>query len=158
MGLYFYIGCFGNDWFYNCPCFIVYAIDMSYKQGVSPILIKIGLIAGIVILGLVVASIYRETKQKQQKQAIIDALIEEKDRISKDNSIMQEKLAYYSSQEYAEKKSKELNMQKPDEHLIVVRPNMAKEISNDTPAISDEVETKTIVPNYKKWWNYLFKY
>lgn len=131
---------------------------MSYKQGISPILIKIGLIAGVVILGLVVASIYRETKQKQQKQTIIDALIEEKDRISKDNSIMQEKLTYYSSQEYAEKKSKELNMQKPDEHLIVVRPNMAKEISNEMPATSDGVETKIIVPNYKKWWNYLFKY
>jgi cell division protein FtsB len=131
---------------------------MNYKQGVSSILIKIGLIVGVAILGLVVASIYRETKQKQQKQEIINALVAEKDQISRDNSIMQEKLAYYSSQEYAEKKSKELNMQKPDEHLIVVRPNMAKEISTENPIKSDEVEIKTVVPNYKKWWDYLFKY
>jgi cell division protein FtsB len=131
---------------------------MSYKQGISLILIKIGLIAGIVILGLVIASIYRETKQKQQKQAIIDTLIEEKNRISRDNSMMQEKLTYYSSQEYAEKKSKELNMQKPDEHLIVVRPNIAKEIPVEMPIESNGMEIKTIVPNYKKWWNYLFEY
>lgn len=158
MGLYFHISCFGDDWIYDCSCFIVYAIDMSYKQGVSPILIKIGLIAGIVILGLVAMSIYRETKQKQQKQEIIDALIAEKNRISRDNSMMQEKLAYYSSQDYAEKKSKELNMQKPDEHLIVVRPNMAKEIATEISIKSDEVEIKTVVPNYRKWWDYLFKY
>jgi len=132
---------------------------MANKQNVNPILIKIGLVIGVVVLGFVITLIYQETKQKQQKQAVIDALIAEKNQIDKDNSMMQEKLAYYSSSEYAEKKSKELNMQKPDEHLIVVRPSIVRDSAEEivVEPIKKEVVEK-ITPNYKKWWNYLFKY
>ncbi|MDO8241201.1 MAG: hypothetical protein Q7T51_04445 [Candidatus Moranbacteria bacterium] len=131
---------------------------MRDKINISPILIKIGLLVGVVILGLVIFSIYKETQQKKQKQDIINALIEEKDRISRDNSMLQEKLAYYGSSDYAEKQSKELNKQKPDEHLIVVRPNMVKESAVEQPVRISSPEKKESLPNYQKWWNYLFKY
>ncbi|KKR21410.1 MAG: hypothetical protein UT50_C0008G0010 [Candidatus Moranbacteria bacterium GW2011_GWA2_39_41] len=159
MGGDFCFGCFGDDWFYSCTSLDVYVNNsMNDKKKVSLVLIKVSLLMGMVVLGFVIFAIYKETQQKKQKQLVIDALIEEKNRINRDNATMQEKLAYYSSSDYAEKKSRELNMQSPDEHLIVVKPSMIKKnIIEQLVNISSQ-EKKESLSNYQKWWNYLFKY
>lgn len=107
----------------------------------------------------VAISIYKETNKKRQIQSEIGKLREEADRIDRENSIIQEKIAYFESRDYMEKEAKDkLNLQNPDEQVVVVKPSMAKEIpAGNKPSIYDD--RKALEPaNYLKWRDYFFKY
>lgn len=122
--------------------------------------VKIGLLAGVAILVFVSSAIYRETANKKQIQAEIDRLREEADRISKKNSIIQDKIAYFQSRDYMEMEAKDkLNLKSPDEQVIIVKPGMAtKEAVVEPVARPEKPEMKVAVANHVKWWNYFFKY
>lgn len=131
---------------------------MSSRSKVVQMLVKIGLIIVMIVLGLIVASIYKEAKQKKQIQEKIDALKESADRIQKDNALLQDKLVYFESRDYLEKRGKELNLQNPDERLVVVRPSISKEKPETEELRLNKQDPAPNIPNYLKWWSYFFKY
>lgn len=98
---------------------------------------------------------YRNKKIEQE----IEALKQEAEKIRKENGALEEKIAYFETSEFQERVAKEkLNLQKPDEQVVVVKPGVKSEETESTQEIAqiDEMEQKT--PNYQKWWNLFFKY
>ena len=120
---------------------------------------KIIFLVGVIALIYVSISLSREFQKKQQIQEEIRKLQEEAQKISQENSAIQEKIAYLESSDYQEKEAKEkLNLQKPDEKVVVVRPSLSEE---NRAAFSQTEQTMPLpetpkIPNPKKWWNYFF--
>ena len=132
---------------------------MSEKGRISPIFVKIILVLGVVIFVFVAIAIYKETSKKNQIQSEIQKLKDEAEKIGKDNSNIQEKIAYFQSQDYMEKEAKDkLNLKSPDEQVVVVKPTIMKEAQ--APEQKDPVAPPqvVVVANHLKWWNYFFKY
>jgi len=134
---------------------------MDKNSKVNLLLIKIGIAGIVIILIFIATAIYKETSQKKQIQAEINKLRDEASRINKENSVIQEKIAYFESTDYMEKEAKDkLNLQSPDEQVIVVKPSSAKNIvaikENRTGAAADPRLPE--VANNVKWWTYFFKY
>ena len=80
---------------------------MNNKTKTGSIIVKIGLLVGFVILVLVIIAIYKETNKKKQIQAVIDSLKTESERIVKSNSTMQEKIDFFSSNDYIESEARD---------------------------------------------------
>jgi len=122
---------------------------------------KILLLVAFVALVLIFISIAKETYKKNQVQKEITALQEEAQKISKDNVQIKEKIAYLESPEYQIKEAKDkLGLKSPEENVIVVKPNVGKEIEKNSLE-SSSLETIPKIkesPNHIKWWNYFFKY
>lgn len=133
---------------------------MGTKGWHNSIGIRIGLFVGSVILVFVGVAIYRETVKKNQIQAEIDQLREEADKISKKNSLIREKIAYFQSRDYLEMEAKDkLNLKSPDEQVVIVKPNVAtKEVPAEPEKRLEKPATQVAVANHIKWWNYFFKY
>lgn len=132
---------------------------MGNKIKTGSIIVKIGLLVGFVILVLVIIAIYKETNKKKQIQSVIDSLKTESERIVKSNSTMQEKIDFFSSNDYIESEARDkLNLKSPDEQVVVVKPSISKEIVEAEPAQPVQREAVAIVASHLKWWNYFFKY
>jgi cell division protein FtsL len=122
---------------------------------------KIFLLFAFVALIFIFISIAKETYKKNQVQKEIAALQEEAQKINKDNTQIKEKIAYLESPEYQIKEAKDkLGLKSPEENVIIVKPNIGREIKDDS---SESKSLETIpeikeLPNYIKWWNYFFKY
>lgn len=114
-------------------------------------------LAGIIFVSF---SVFKEIKKKKEVQDEITKLQEEAEKINKENLNLQEKIAYLESRDYKEKEAKDkLNLQNPGENLIIIKPNLAKEeVSSEKQKASFPQEAADETPNYKKWWNYFFKY
>ena len=123
--------------------------------------VKIFLLLAFAALIYICVSIVKETYKKNQVQKEISDLQEKAQKINKENSQIKEKIAYLESPEYQAKEAKDkLGLQSPDENVIVVKPGIEKEVIADiTEGQSLEAMPKIEeLPNYKKWWNYFFKY
>jgi cell division protein FtsB len=133
---------------------------MSEKRSVRGILIKAGLLAGVVVLFFVITAIHKETVKKNQIQAEIDKMRDEAERTARSNSTLQEKIAFLSSKDYMETEARDkLNLKSPDEKVVIVKKNVAKETSPaEEPAKGIVPENKTAAANHVKWWDYFFKY
>ncbi|MCX6763514.1 MAG: septum formation initiator family protein [Candidatus Moranbacteria bacterium] len=125
----------------------------------TPLVVKIIFLIGVVALIYVSVSLSREFQKKRQIQEEIRKLQEEAQKISRENSAIQEKIAYLESHDYQEKEAKDkLNLQKPDEKVVVVRKSVSEEnrIPVSQEEIAETVPEKPSIPNYQKWWNYFF--
>ncbi len=135
---------------------------MSHKWKIKSIFLKLGLLAGFVALVFVIVAIYKEINQKKQIQAQIDQLKAEADKISKNNSFMQDKIDYFASKDYAEVQSKDkLDMQNPGERVVVLQPDAVSKSDAKAIAPTDGPigpRTDVAVANPLRWWNYFFKY
>jgi len=133
---------------------------MNNKSWYGSVSVKIGLFVGIVILAFGGTAIYRETVNKKQIQSEINRLKEEADRMSKKNSAIQDKIAYFQSRDYMEMEAKDkLNLKSSDEQVIIVKPSMAVKEVPVVPAMPTERPiAKVVIANHLKWWNYFFKY
>ena len=79
--------------------------------------------------------------------------------IDKENIEIKDKIAYLESDNYREKEAKDkLNLQKPGENVVVIKPGVVKETqtSEDRPRIN--YPDKISIPNRIKWWDHFFKY
>lgn len=115
-------------------------------------------LAGIIF---VFFSVYKEIGKKKAVQEEITKLQEEAEKINRENLNLQEKIAYFESRDYKEREAKDkLNLQNPGENLVVIKPNLAKgeAIPDKLATVSRQEETVDQTPNYKKWWDYFFKY
>lgn len=138
---------------------------MNNKGWYSSISVKIGLLIGAVVLVFVGVAIVKEITKKNQIQAQINSLKEEADSISKKNSDIQDKIAYFQSKDYMEMEAKDkLNLKSPDEQVIIVKPSMvSKEVPTEQVSASEkplvgQAETTVAIANHLRWWNYFFKY
>jgi len=118
---------------------------------------------GVLAIGFVIFSTYKELNKKKQVQAEIEALQQEAEKVSRENDLIQEKIAYLQSREYQEREAKDrLNLQNPDENVVIIKSGIAK-APKDEDAGDAEKELAVSAPepavqmsNFKKWYKYFF--
>ena len=132
---------------------------MNKESKFFSVIIKIGLLLGIVALVFVLFRVYEETQKKRQIQNMINQLQSEADRIDRENKRMKENLEFLSSRDYLEIEAKDkLNQKNPDEEVIVLKTNIAQEAVPAENIEPQKNETVATLANHEKWWNYFFKY
>ncbi len=108
----------------------------------------------VIISARAVQQAYRN--QKIEKE--VEALKKKAEDIRNENEKIQKQIEYYSQPEFVEKVSKDkINMQKPDEKVVVVNQNVLQKPENTAENTEKQHEEEQL-PNYKKWWNFFFKY
>jgi cell division protein FtsB len=127
------------------------------KSGVfSSILIIMVLTAA----GFVSYKALKESKRSQQIENEIESLRQEAEKIRQGNNSLQDKIAYFETQDFQEREAKEkLNFQKPNENVAIVKP-VPKDENQDSEKkeVEDKVPEETEkISNYQKWWNKFFK-
>jgi cell division protein FtsB len=132
---------------------------MAKQEKNHSFLAKTVIILGVLLFGLIIFAISKETYRKKQAQVEIDKLRQEAEKITRENVELTDKLSYLESRDYQEKEARDkLNMQNANENVVIVEPGVlqkdkVKETANDN---SKKLFVKTT--NVEKWWNYFFKY
>jgi cell division protein FtsL len=130
-------------------------MKMNKKLPIVALIFAVGIILAVVITTSAVREAYRNRSIEKE----IDALKQQARQINTENGQLSEKIAYLDTSEFQEKIAKEkLNMQKPDENVVVVKPGIEQNPrvagdQNETAATSEDD-----TPNFKKWWDTFFKY
>ncbi len=114
----------------------------------------------LVIISFITFAITKESSRRKQIQNEISALQKEAEKISGENTDIRDKIAYLQSKDYQEREARDkLNLQNPDETLVVIKPNTVKEAVVPKEEASKPPESlPDPAPNYIKWWNYFFQY
>lgn len=115
----------------------------------------------VILFGVSVAFIIMIATSKERTritgiQQEITTLQEKADRINGENKDLQEKIAYFETDEYKEREAKEkLNYQKEGERVVIVksRSQQGHDDQEQTPT-QDVIEED--VPIYLKWWHQYF--
>jgi len=124
------------------------------------------LLTGIFIAGgltLIAGVSYKALKEASRNRNIekeIQVLQAKAEKIRKDNKSLSEKISYLETDEFQEIEAKEkLNFQKKDEKVVVVRPSPSQDTEEENKKEEKkDIETEEDFDNYKKWWNFFFKY
>lgn len=115
-------------------------------------------IAGIAAAIFISSNAVREAYRSKTIEKEVEGLKLEAQRIQSENKDLSERIAYFETSEFQEKVAKEkLNLQKPDETVVVVKQAVRQGEQKNNEQIIVE-EDKVIVPNYRKWWDFFFKY
>ncbi|HRY27811.1 MAG TPA: septum formation initiator family protein [Candidatus Moranbacteria bacterium] len=115
-------------------------------------------IAGIILTGIISTRAVQEAYRNRRIEKEVNELKNEALQIQNENAKIQKKIEYYSTPEFVEKISKDkMNMQKPDEKVIVVNQEISRE-PQIAGAQQNQIQNEQYVPNYLKWWNFFFKY
>lgn len=121
-------------------------------------LIKMIIFLGFVATIFIVLAIFKETYRKKQVQKEINELQNEANKIQGDNLRLADKISYLEGQDYQEKEIRDkLNLQKPDENVVIVKPSLTKKNTENKPEVNDQMLVIK-ASNPQKWWNYFFKY
>jgi cell division protein FtsL len=115
-------------------------------------------IAGIILAAGISISAVKEAYRSRTIEKEVNSLKQEAERIQNDNNALQKQIDYYSTSQFVERVSKDkMNMQKPDENVVVVNQGITKQ--PQVPGEQSEVsKADNNESNYKKWWNFFFKY
>ncbi len=128
-------------------------------EALRSIFLKIAVLAGIVLSAFIVYISVKEIQRGKQIENEIENLRREAEKIESGNNQLQEKISYLSTQEFRERAAKEkLNLQKPDEKVVIVKPSVSLENIEESTAGGGEEEIKEEIPNYLKWHNQFFGY
>lgn len=118
---------------------------------------------GFVAIGFVAFATYKELNKKKQVQVEIEKLQQEAAKVSQENDLIQEKIAYLQSREYQEREAKDrLNLQSPDENVVIVKSSVVGKPSSDEKNVPPKEESASApiysapMSNFKKWCNYFF--
>ncbi len=113
---------------------------------------------GVALAGIVSYSAVQEAYRNRKIEAEVQSLQKQARDIQNENDSLSAKIAYFETPEFQEKIAKEkLNLQKPDENVIVVKPG-AEQTQVPAVKVNGEKEIAVQIPNYKKWLNFFFKY
>ena len=127
---------------------------MKKKFSFAIVLFIIGIILAVAISIRAVKEAYRGRKIEKE----IENLRQEAQRIQNDNNALQKQIDYYNTPQFVERVSKDkMNLQKPDENVVVVSQG-AKNQSQVSEGQNEVSQTSEDESNYKKWWNFFFKY
>lgn len=115
-------------------------------------------LAGIFLAGLISFKAFQEAYRSRKIQKEVEGLQAQAAQIQNENSELKQQIAYLQTPEFQEKVAKEkLNLQKPDENVIVVNPGVALAQQTQQQQIP-QIAAGEELPNYQKWWNLFFKY
>ncbi|EKD58497.1 MAG: hypothetical protein ACD_56C00112G0003 [uncultured bacterium] len=120
--------------------------------------VAIFFIIGIILAVTISTSAFQEAYRGRKIQKEVDDLKAQAQKIQNENEALKQRIAYFQTPEFQEKVAKEkLNLQKPDENVVIVKPSVqqGEEKAEDLQQV---VQEELNVPNYMKWWNFLFKY
>jgi cell division protein FtsB len=119
-------------------------------------------LACLIGVAFILASVWKEMKKKKEIQDKITQLQQEAEKISRENSNLEERIAYLGSDDYKQKEAKDkLNLQSPGENVVIIKKNAAKEdVPQEKQAdpIGSPKNEAEATSNPKKWWNYFFGY
>ncbi len=117
-------------------------------------------IVGLAVAGWISYYALKESKRSRQIESEIEILRQETEKLRQNNQDMSEKIEYFNTPEFQEKIAKEkLNLQKEGENVAIIKPSPSLRISeNEDAAIPQKENSFPEKPNYKKWWDYFFKY
>lgn len=129
------------------------------EKNKNSVLPKLVMILGFFILATVAFFLAKEVYKKRQIQNEITRLEQEAAKINRENFEIQDKIAYLQSRDYQEREAKDkLNLQNPDENVVVIKPGVAKEQGLKTENENIPQPLPPNVSNPQKWWRYFFKY
>jgi cell division protein FtsB len=115
-------------------------------------------IVGAAAIAAVALVSVKESKRNRQINEEIVAMQQEAEKIRINNESLREKITYFETPEFQEGIAKEkLNLQKPDERVVIVKPSPSLDESLQTTGESSQPEDQITVANYKKWWNQFFE-
>ena len=124
------------------------------KLSVTIILFMCGSLAVGFLLYSTSKVVYRDHKIEKE----IEQLKADSERIKNDNRVLQDRIAYFETSEFQERVAKEkLNMQKPDEGVVVIKQSRDGEQQEE---VQENVlpQQENNRPTYLKWWDYFFSY
>jgi cell division protein FtsL len=115
-------------------------------------------IAGIVLAVFISVSAVREAYRSKTIEKEVESLRQEAQRIQSENEAMTQRIAYFETAQFQEKIAKEkLNLQKPDENVVVVKPGVGEQVQLEK--VQNEVlQDAEEQSNYLKWWDSFFRY
>jgi len=123
------------------------------------IVLKIAILAGVILAIFIIYISMKEIQRGRQIESEIETLRKEAEEIETSNHNLQEKISYFATQEFQERAAKEkLNLQKPDEKVVIVKPSVSREIIEENSADSKNDNIKEEISNYLKWYNQFFGY
>lgn len=110
------------------------------------------LIIGLLIFVFVFSAFLRITWQKMEIQGQIDKLKNEAERLETDNKDLTGFLDYFASESFKEREMRlKLNLQKPDERVIIISREEDKSKEEMSAPLDDKSQ---MLSNMKKWWEY----
>ncbi|MCK9379062.1 MAG: septum formation initiator family protein [Candidatus Moranbacteria bacterium] len=126
------------------------------------IIISFGVVlGGLALVAMLFYPSYKEYERNKRINDEIEKLSQEADKLRENNSELSEKIEYFKTQAYKEKIAKEkLNLQKPDEQVVAIKPSISKtelaDVATDKGENEGDKMNKVDLPNYQKWVNYFF--
>jgi len=115
-------------------------------------------VIGVFFASIISYSAVREAYRNRKIETDVESLQQEAKRIQNENDNLSKTIAFLETPQYQEKTAKQkLNMQKPDENVIVVKPGMEQPKIVTSPE-NNEKKFLPEIPNYVKWLNFFFKY
>jgi cell division protein FtsB len=115
-------------------------------------------VIGIILAGVISTRAVQEAYRNRKIEKEVETLKQEAQKIQGENDTIQKKIDYYNTPQFVEKVSKDkMNLQKPDENVVIVSQGASLQTQNET---QNEVTTEDNqqISNYMKWWNFFFKY
>lgn len=132
----------------------VFSQRSSVKKSVKALILNSPLwfMAGFAILIFVFSAFLKITWQKMEIQGEIDKLKKEAERLEVDNKDLTGYLDYFASESFKEREMRlKLNLQKPDERVIIISREENKSKEESAASADDKFRA---ISNMKKWWNY----
>jgi cell division protein FtsB len=112
------------------------------------------------MLGVLAVAGYFSWQQYQRGQRIrseVKVLEDEAARVQHENESLQERIQYFSTENYREQESKErLNMRRPDEFVVDIE-QLRKPTENTATQNTQVAEGESATPIYKKWFLKVFR-
>lgn len=97
---------------------------------------------------------YERHSRIKQEVAVLEA---EKERVRKENESLKERISYFKTENFQEQESKErLNMRKDNEYVVEIE-RMPTHGESAPRTVSTDNTAEVDIPNYKKWWEKIFK-
>lgn len=122
------------------------------------VILKIGLVLFLAAAIFILIAVSEETYENNQVKKEIEKLKKEAEEIQQENLTIRDKIAYFESKDYQEKEAKDkLNLQRPDENVIIIKLGIAKEAQSEENQIAPEKINAEKKSNFYKWWSYFFK-
>lgn len=111
---------------------------------------------GALIIVIAIAAV-RQTHRTNGIEQEIAQLQAEADRVRQDNALLQDRVSYFSSEEFQEREAKEkLGLQKEGEQMVMIRPSVSQEAAEEQFQQNANIVSVAEEPNYKKWWHLFF--
>jgi cell division protein FtsB len=112
------------------------------------------------MLGVLAVAGYFSWQQYQRGQRIrseVKVLEDEAARVQHENESLQERIQYFSTENYREQESKErLNMRRSDEFVVDIE-QLRKPTENTVMQSAQVAEGESTTPIYKKWFLKVFR-